>query len=67
MIIFVVSVGVLCILVSLMLTLLIVWMKEDDVKWELKKIYLLLDDKKEVSENTLSNEASKETNEKDPK
>ena len=67
MIIFVVSIGVLCILVSLMLTLLIVWMKEDDVKWELKKIYLLLDDEKEVSENTLSNEASKETNEKDPK
>ena len=67
MIIFVVSVGVLCILVSLMLTLLIVWMKEDDVKWELKKIYLLLDDKKEASENTLSNEASKEANEKDPK
>lgn len=32
MIIFVVSIGVLCILVSLMLTLLIVWMKEDDVK-----------------------------------
>ena len=41
-----------------MLTLLIVWMKEDDVKWEIKKIYLLLDDKKEVSE---------ETKEKDPK
>lgn len=60
MIIFVVSVGVLCILVSLMLTLLIVWMKEDDVKFELKKIYLLLDDKKDVSDETLSNE-------KDPK
>ena len=58
MIIFVVSVGVLCILVSLMLTLLIVWMKEDDVKFELKKIYLLLDDKKDVSD---------ETKEKDPK
>ena len=63
MIIFVVSVGVLCILVSLMLTLLIVWMKEDDVKSELKKIYLLLDckkDKWEKSKETLSNE-------KDPK
>ena len=44
-------------------------MKEDDVKFELKKIYLLLDDKKDVSDETLSNEASKETlsNEKDPK
>ena len=63
MIIFVVSVGVLCILVSLMLTLLIVWMKEDDVKWEIKKIYMLLDDKNdkwEKSKETLSNE-------KDPK
>ena len=60
MIIFVVSVGVLCILVSLMLTLLIVWMKEDDVKFELKKIYLLLDDKKDISDETPSNE-------KDPK
>ena len=67
MIIFVVSIGVLCILVSLMLTLLIVWMKEDDVKFELKKIYLLLDDKKDISDETLSKEASKETNEKDPK
>ena len=64
MIIFVVSVGVLCILVSLMLTLLIVWMKEDDVKFELKKIYLLLDDKKDVSEDTPKETLS---NEKDPK
>ena len=60
MIIFVVSVGVLCILVSLMLTLLIVWMKEDDVKTELKKIYLLLDHIKKASDETLLNE-------KDPK
>ena len=47
MIIFVILVGVLCILVSLMLTLLIVWMKEDDVNSELKKIYLLLNHKNE--------------------
>lgn len=67
MIIFVVSVGVLCILVSLMLTLLIVWMKEDDVKWEIKKIYLLLDDKKEVSEASSDALSKEETNEKDPK
>ena len=64
MIIFVVSIGVLCILVSLMLTLLIVWMKEDDVKFELKKIYLLLDDKKDISEDTPKETLSKE---KDPK
>ena len=42
-------------------------MKEDDLKFELKKIYLLLDDKKDISDET--NEASKETlsKEKDPK
>ena len=44
-------------------------MKEDDVKFELKKIYLLLDDKKDISDETLSKEVSKETlsKEKDPK
>lgn len=47
MIIFVVSVGVLCVLISLMLTLLIIWMKEDNVNDELEKIYVLLEDIKE--------------------
>ena len=39
-------------------------MKEDDVKFELKKIYLLLDDKKDISEDTPKETLSKE---KDPK